>query len=303
MALAAGLRRVCFIGLGAMGRPMAANLAAAQFQVAAFDISVAAREALAARAPAVSVHDQVRAAAGGAEAIVLMVVNIAQAEAALFEAGTLAASSAEALVILMATCPPGDVAALAARVEATGRRFVDAPVSGGVVGAEAASLTIMAGASAETFAAARPLLAAMGSKVFHVGAEPGQGAVVKTVNQLLCGVHIAAAAEGLALAEKAGIDGRLFLEILGGSAAASWMLGNRGPRMLEDEPQVTSAVDIFVKDLGIVLDAGRDSKVATPLAASAFQMFLAASANGWGKADDSQVVRVYRRLAGLKDEA
>jgi 3-hydroxyisobutyrate dehydrogenase len=145
----------------------------------------------------------------------------------------------------------------------------------------------------------RPVLDALGDKVFHVGETPGQGAAVKTVNQLLCGVHIAAAAEGLALAQKAGVDPALALKILQGSAAGSWMLNDRGPRMLEQTPRVTSAVDIFVKDLGIVLDAGRAGKVPTPLAAVAHQMFLAASAQGLGHEDDSQVIEVYRDLAGM----
>jgi 3-hydroxyisobutyrate dehydrogenase len=100
------------------------------------------------------------------------------------------------------------------------------------------------------------------------------------------------------MAEKAGLDGALILRILGQSAAASWMLNNRGPRMLEAEPQVTSAVDIFVKDLSLVLDAGRAGKVALPLAAAAHQMFLAASGSGHGAADDSQVIRAYRALNG-----
>jgi 3-hydroxyisobutyrate dehydrogenase len=154
----------------------------------------------------------------------------------------------------------------------------------------------MVGAAQADFARARPVLDAMGDKVFHVGLEPGQGATVKTVNQLLCGVHIAAAAEALSLAEKAGIDGALLFEILGGSAASSWMLKDRGPRMLLDDAPVASAVDIFVKDLGIVLDAGRSARAALPLAAAAHQMFLASSGLGHGARDDSQVVRAYRAL-------
>jgi 3-hydroxyisobutyrate dehydrogenase len=173
-------------------------------------------------------------------------------------------------------------------------------VTGGVVGAAAGTLTIMAAAPQDVFDATRPVLEALGDKIFHVGLEPGQGATVKTVNQLMCGVHIAVAAEAMALAEKAGIDGAIVLEILGGSAASSWMLKDRGPRMLEDEPRVTSAVDIFVKDLGIVLDAGRASKTPTPLAALAHQLFVSASAQGLGLKDDSQVVSVYRALAGSK---
>jgi putative dehydrogenase len=156
----------------------------------------------------------------------------------------------------------------------------------------------MAAASKADFAAVKPVLDMLGDKVFHVGETPGQGAMMKTVNQLLCGVHIAAAAEALSLAGKAGIDLNVVLQILGGSAASSWMLKDRGPRMLQDEPNVTSAVDIFVKDLGIVLDAGRGSKAALPLAAAAHQMFLAASGQGHGSADDSQVLRAYRALNG-----
>jgi 3-hydroxyisobutyrate dehydrogenase len=194
------------------------------------------------------------------------------------------------------------VQALARRVQDAGRRFVDAPVSGGVVGAINASLTIMAAADAATFAAIRPVLDAFGQRVFHVGTRAGQGATVKTVNQLLCGVHIAVAAEAFALAAKVGVDASVLLEILGGSAASSWMLKDRGPRMLRADPEVTSAVDIFVKDLGIVLEAGREAKAALPIAAVAHQLFLAASGRGDGAADDSQVIRSYYALNGLRRE-
>ena len=169
-----------------------------------------------------------------------------------------------AIVILMATCPPSSVEAIAARVLGTGRHFVDAPVSGGTVGAAGATLTIMAAAPAETFEAAKPVLDALGDKLFQVGERPGQAAMVKTVNQLLCGVHIAVVAEAFSLAAKVGVDQRIMLEILSGSAASSWMLNDRGPRMLQADPEVSSAVDIFVKDLGIVLEAGRDTRAALP---------------------------------------
>jgi 3-hydroxyisobutyrate dehydrogenase len=225
-----------------------------------------------------------------------MIVGGEQAEAALFAEGGLAALAKDGIVVVMATCAPAAVEALAARVVASGRRFVDAPVSGGVVGAKAGTLTVMAAAPHATFNAVKPVLAAMGGKLFHVGEHPGQGAMVKTVNQLLCGVHIAVAAEAFSLAAKVGVDLDVLLEILNGSAASSWMLKDRGPRMLQAEPEVTSAVDIFVKDLGIVLAAGRDSKAALPLAAAAHQMFLAASGRGDGAADDSQVLRAYRAL-------
>lgn len=289
-------RTLAFIGLGAMGLPMAKRLVEKQFRVQGFDLSpkaLAAHEANGGIAAA-SAQD----AARGAEALILMVVNTAQARAALVETGALDALAPDALVILMATCAPADAKAIAGMVERTGRRFLDAPVSGGVVGAEAGTLTIMVGGAGPVFEAAAPYLAALGDKLYHVGERAGDGAMVKTINQLLCGVHIAAAAEAFALGEKAGLDTGLLLKILGQSAAASWMISNRGPRMLEAEPAVTSAVDIFVKDLSLVLDAGRASKVALPLAANAHQMFLAASGAGHGAADDSQVIRAYRALNG-----
>ena len=118
------------------------------------------------------------------------------------------------------------------------------------------------------------------------------------VNQLLCGAHLAVAAEALSLAERLGVDTTAMLDILGGSAAASWMLRDRGPRMLEADPTVTSAVDIFVKDLGLVLEAGREAKAALPMAALAHQLFLSVSGRGLGTADDSQVIRAYRSLQG-----
>jgi L-threonate 2-dehydrogenase len=285
---------IAFVGLGAMGLPMAINLARKQMRVVGYDRRADAMKALEAAggSSATSAAD----AAKGASALVVMVVNADQAETVLFADGALAALAPDALVIVMATCAPDRIIGMAAKVEAAGRRFIDAPVSGGVVGAEGGTLTIMAAASEATFAAAQPILATLGSNLYHLGQKPGQGAAMKIVNQLLAGVHIAAAAEGLALAEKEGIDPAVALEILSGSAASSWMLKNRGPRMVRDDGTVTSAVDIFVKDLGLVLDAGRAAKMGLPLAAGAHQSFLSASGLGHGSKDDSQVIEVYRAL-------
>lgn len=296
--MAEHMKTIGFVGLGAMGTPMARNLVAKGFDVTGFDMRRAAVDALVeagGHAAATAAE-----AAKDADALILMVVNAAQAEQVLFADGALDAMAPRGIVVLMATCPPGAAEKLADRVLATQRRFVDAPVSGGVAGATRAGLTIMAAAPDATFEAAKPVLDALGDKLFHVGQKPGQGAVVKTVNQLLCGVHIAVAAEGFALAKKVGLDPKIILEILGGSAASSWMLKDRGPRMLQDDPEVSSAVDIFVKDLSIVLDAGRETKAALPLAAIAHQMFLAASGSGSGAADDSQVIRAYDALNGRK---
>jgi 3-hydroxyisobutyrate dehydrogenase len=292
------MTKVGFVGLGAMGAPMARNLLAKGFEVRGFDVRAAALEAL--EQAGGQRAETAAEAASGAEVLVLMVVNATQAEAVLFEGGALGRMADGGIVALMATCSPGTVAALAERVDRAGRRFLDAPVSGGTAGAQQGTLSIMAAGVKSTFEAARPVLAAMGDRVFHVGERPGQGATVKTVNQLLCGVHIAVVAEALSLAAKLGVDLDVILEIMSGSSASSWMLKNRGPRMLQAEPEVTSAVDIFVKDLGIVLEAGREAKAALPLAALAHQLFLATSGRGDGARDDSQVIRTYALMNGTK---
>jgi L-threonate 2-dehydrogenase len=286
------MKTLAFIGLGAMGRPMARSLLRGGHVVRGYDLNP---ESLAELGRDGGVPCQTAATAcEGADALLLMVVNAEQAEQALFADGAALALGHGRLVVLMATCAPDRVRSIGARLADLGIALLDAPVSGGVVGAQNAALTIMAGGPQETFARAKPVLDRLGDKVRHVGLKLGDGAAMKTVNQLLCGVHIAAAAECVALAERLGLDGQTVIDILTQSAAGSWMLGNRGPRMLLDEPPVTSAVDIFVKDMGIVLAAGEQAKLGLPLSAIARQMFLQASGMGLGRADDSQVVQVYR---------
>jgi 3-hydroxyisobutyrate dehydrogenase len=292
----AAMPEIAFVGLGAMGMPMAKNLRQRGYQIRGHDMRDAARAEIAAAGG----HDAatVADAFAGADVVVLMVVNAEQAEQVLFSSRALAGLNPGAVIILMATCPPAAVAGIAAKLTLAGFGFVDAPVSGGVVGARSASLTIMAAGRPETIARVRPVLEALGSKCVVVGTEPGQGATAKAVNQLLCGVHLAVCGEALSLAEKLGLDMERMLDIVSDSAASSWMVRDRGPRMLQDNPPVTSAVDIFVKDLGIVLEAGREAKTALPFATLAHQLFLSVSGRGLGSDDDSQVIEAYRAPQG-----
>jgi 3-hydroxyisobutyrate dehydrogenase len=291
--------KIGFVGLGAMGLPMAKNLVAAGHEVAGCDIRQDAAGALASaggRAAGTPAE-----AARSAEILVLMVVNADQAEAVLFgDDGAAPELSKGAVVIASCTQPAARAKALAARLEEAGALLLDAPVSGGVVGAEQGALSIMASGPDAAFDKAMPVLDVLGKAVWRMGAEPGLGSMMKTVNQLMCGAHIAVAAEAMSLAARAGLDASLAQEVLMAGAAASWMLGNRGPRMLQDDPPVTSAVDIFVKDLDIVLDAGHDLRTALPMAAAAHQMFLGASGLGHGKEDDSQILKAYESLSGVK---
>ena len=291
--------KIGFIGLGAMGAPMAARLVQAGHAVRGFDVRAAAVEALAAAGgeAATSAHD----AARDAELLWLMVVSGEQAEAVLFAGeggGAAGALPAGAIVVAGCTQAPAQARCLAERLAAAGLVLLDAPVSGGVAGAKAAKLSVMCSGPEAALAAARPALDAVAARVFHVGVDAGLGSTAKMVNQLLCGVHIAAAAEAMHVAERAGVPLATMHEIISVSAGHSWMWGDRAPRMMMDDPPVASAVDIFVKDLGIVLDQGKLARQGLPLAAAAMQMFLAASGLGHGGADDSQVIRAYRALNG-----
>ncbi len=289
--------KVGFIGLGAMGVPMALHLVKAGHAVRGFDLRAGAADTLVAAggSAAASAAD----AARDADLLWLMVVSGDQAEAVLFDGGAAAALPAGAIVAMGCTQAPAQAVRIAQRLAALGLAALDAPVSGGIKGADAASLSIMCSGAAEALARARPALDAMGQRIFDCGREIGMGSTAKMINQLLCGVHIAAAAEAMHLAERAGVSTQTMAEIIGVSAGNSWMFGDRVPRMLmAGEPPVTSAVDIFVKDLGIVLGEARALKAGLPLSAAAMQMFLAASGLGHGAADDSQVIRAYRALNG-----
>ncbi len=291
--------KIGFIGLGAMGAPMAARLITAGHEVRGFDVrdsAVNALQALGGKACASAGE-----AAAGAELLWLMVVTGEQAESVLFsgrEGGAAAALPAGALVVAACTQAPASARRLAERAADMGVTLLDAPVSGGVAGASAGTLSVMCAGPDEAVAKAMPVFQAVARNIFRVGTEAGMGSTAKMINQLLCGVHIAAAAEALNVAERAGLSLETVNDIIKVSAGYSWMWGDRVPRMLQDEPPVTSAVDIFVKDLGIVLDQGKLARQGLPLAAAAMQMFLAASGLGHGAADDSQVIRAYRALNG-----
>ena len=283
------MTRVGFIGLGAMGGPMARQVAGAGFELAVFDVD-AQRTRAAAEDLGAHAAGSASELASGADVLVVMVADGAQAQAALLgEYGAAAALPNDAAVLLMSTVGTEAVAALAA----AGRPLLDAPVSGGVARAETGELLIMAGGPAELFERLRPVLEVLGSTVVHCGERPGDGQAVKLVNQLLCGVHIAAAAEALAYAEALGLDPTKVHDTIRHGAAASFMLDDRGSRMLaRDFAEVRSALDIFVKDMGLVVEAGAANDAYTPLAEAARRLYEEGSEKGLGREDDSGVIRL-----------
>lgn len=290
--------RIAVIGLGSMGYGMAQSLRRRGFAVTGCDVSAAATARFASDGGQVAANPA--AAAAGADVLVVVVVNAAQTESVLLgPGGALAAMAPGGVVLACATMAPEAVRRLAGAVRATGRDYLDTPISGGAVRAAAGELTIMGSGAPDTFARLRPVLEAMAAKVYDLGPEPGTGAAFKMVNQLLAGVHIAAACEAMTLARALGLDLPKVYEVITASAGNSWMFENRVPHILEGDYAPRSAVNIFTKDLGIVADMGRGLNFPTPIAATALQMFLMTAAAGMGRDDDASVARMLAGLAGL----
>jgi putative dehydrogenase len=291
--------RAAVIGLGAMGMGAALNLLKAPgIEVAGCDPrNAACDEFAAAGGTAVTRAADLPA---GTEAALLLVVNARQVEAAVFGADGCAATLAPgAVLIVSATMAPEEVRMLARQAAGRGLLYLDAPVSGGAAGSRAGALTVMASGADAAFAKAAPVLDAMARKVWRLGAEPGLGMTMKVVHQLLAGVHIAAAAEAMALGIKAGVDAQTLYDIVVTAAGNSWMFENRMPHVLAHDETPRSAVDIFVKDLALVGDLARSAAFPAPLAAQAHQLFIAARAMGHGGVDDAFVIRAYQALSGI----
>lgn len=285
---------VAVLGLGAMGLPMASRLAGA-FEVRGFDVAADRLEL--GKAAGVIPCGSAREAVANVDAVLLAVRDSTQLDDVLFgENGVAASMREEAVVILTSTVGTDGIPPVAQKLAALGIDLVDAPLSGGPARAGEGDLLIVVGATPEARRKAEPVLGRLASTLTVVGDRPGDGQALKTVNQLLCGVHIAAAAEALALADALGLDTERTLEALGAGAAASFMLEARGPRMLQayDEggAEVLSRLDIFVKDMGIVTKAASSVNLATPVAATAEQQFLIGQAQGMAMQDDSAVIRV-----------
>ena len=289
--------KIAVIGLGSMGFGMASSLLRSGFEVTGCDVAAdtvarfVADGGRGARTPA--------EAGKGADIVVSVVVNAAQTETILFGKDGVAETLAkDAVFISSATMDPDVARRLAARLEATGRHYLDAPISGGAQRAAQGELTILASGSPAAFAKARPALDAMAAKLYELGDAPGQGAAFKMVNQLLAGVHIAAASEAVAFAARQGLDLRRVYEVITASAGNSWMFENRIPHVLDGDYTPRSAVEIFVKDLGIIQDMARSQKFPVPVAAAALQMFLMTAASGMGRDDDASVARMYAKVTG-----
>ncbi|XP_024033468.1 uncharacterized protein LOC18056049 isoform X3 [Citrus clementina] len=295
--------RVGFIGLGAMGFGMATHLLRSNFTVIGYDVYRPTLTkfqnvgGLIANSPAEAAKD--------VGVLVIMVTNEAQAESVLYgDLGAVSALSSGASIILSSTVSPGFVSQLERRLQFEGKdlKLVDAPVSGGVKRASMGELTIMAAGTEESLKSTGSVLSALSEKLYVIKGGCGAGSGVKMANQLLAGVHIASAAEAMAFGARLGLNTRVLFNIITDSGGSSWMFENRVPHMLDNDYTPYSALDIFVKDMGIIARECLSQRVPLHISTIAHQLFLAGSAAGWGRQDDAAVVKVYETLSGVKVE-
>ena len=286
---------VGIIGLGAMGVGIAKTLRNNGFTIHVCDVSPGVAEAFVADGG--TAHATTAALAAVSDVVVSVVVNAAQTECVLFgddgKSGAASTMRPGSTFVMCSTVDPNWSVVLEARLNALGLHYVDAPISGGAAKAASGQMTMMTSAKPEAYAAANAVLDGMAGKVYRLGDKAGAGSKVKIINQLLAGVHIAVAAEAMALGLREGVEAGALYEVITNSAGNSWMFENRMAHVLAGDYTPLSAVDIFVKDLGLVLDTARASKFPLPLAATAHQMFMQASTAGFAKEDDSAVIKIF----------
>jgi 3-hydroxyisobutyrate dehydrogenase len=289
--------RIAFIGLGAMGAPMARNLAAAKLDVVGFDCAETARDK--AGASGLSVRPSLAETASGAATVVTMLQNGEQVLAVWRDLLPLALEGA--IFIDCSTIDIADARAAHDLARKAGARSVDAPVSGGVAGAEGASLTFMCGATSDAFTAATPVLEKMGARLFHCGG-PGLGQAAKLCNNLMLGVTMIATAEAFALAERLGLPAETLFEVAAVSSGQSWSLTTYCPvaglapaSPANRDYAAGFATRLMLKDLRLAESAAAKSGAVTPLCAAAAQLYALYEAQGGGRRDFSGVIQM---LAG-----
>jgi 3-hydroxyisobutyrate dehydrogenase-like beta-hydroxyacid dehydrogenase len=291
------IQKTAVIGLGSMGYGMAQSCLRAGHQTFGSDVApepmARFRSEGGADAPLADIAPEL-------DAVVVVVLNAAQTEDVIFGARGVAPLMRKGSVIMAcATVPPDFAKRMEAGCTALGLHYLDAPISGGSIKAAAGQLSVMAAGTPAAFDAARPVLDATAATVFELGDAAGAGSAMKAVNQLLAGVHIAAMAEALTFGMTQGVTPEKFVEVITKCAGSSWMLENRAPHIVAGDYSPHSQVNIWPKDLGIVLDIAKSANFSAPITATALQQFIAAVDMGMGREDDAAVAKVYARNAGL----
>ena len=288
------MQNIGVYGLGSMGYGMAQALLRAGHNVFGHDIRPEAVGRLCDEGGKTTSDIQLF------DAVCIVVLNAEQTETILFgDDGLVAGLRQGAVILSCATVSPHFARDMEQRCESYGVHYLDAPISGGAVKAAEGALSIMASGTEQAFAAAEPVLSAVAENLFRLGDKAGAGSVMKSVNQLLAGVHIAVMAEALTFGLKQGLDPETFLEVISQCAGTSWMLENRAPHIIDADYTPKSAVNIWLKDLGIIMDIAQNQSCVTPLAQTALQQFSAAADMGLGQEDDAAVAKLYAHLAQI----
>ncbi|MFY0692558.1 MAG: NAD(P)-dependent oxidoreductase [Paracoccaceae bacterium] len=291
-------KRIAVYGLGSMGYGIAQSLLRAGHTVAGFDINQAAVDAFQAEG---GVADAPADFLPTADIVVVVVLNADQTRAVMLGEGGIAQSVVPgSCIISCATVPPSFAREMEAAARAKGLHYLDAPISGGAAKSALGQLSVMAAGTPEAFATARPALDGMAETVFELGSEAGPGSAMKAVNQLLAGVHIATMAEAVTFGMTQGVSPEQTLNVIRQCAGSSWMFENRAPHIVDADYTPRSAVNIWPKDLGIVLDIAGASDFEAPITKAALERFNEAARQGLGHEDDAAVAKVYARQAGLK---
>ena len=289
------LGSVAFVGIGTMGREMAINLAKAGHHVTTYDTNPNLAQSLAAHG--IESKNSIAAAVVSADIVVTMLPDTPDVEAVVYGGGGLLANPPKGrLVVDMSTIAPGVVRNIYRDLAKVGVAFLDAPVSGGPIGAKNATLSIMVGGDAEAYQTAGKFFSAMGTTITHVG-ESGSGQTVKLCNQLICGINIQAICEALALGRAAGVDLAVLRSVLLGGSAASWMLDKLGPQMIAGDASAGFRIDLMLKDLRLVSQLAQEVSVPLPATGLVTSQYIEARAHGEGNNGNQALFRVYDRMS------
>ncbi|MDA9171147.1 NAD(P)-dependent oxidoreductase [Alphaproteobacteria bacterium] len=291
------IKKVCVIGLGSMGFGIASSLIKNGHEVYGLDKDKNHTDRL---QKAGGKNEELSKICKIVDVVVIVVLNSIQTEQILFgKHGIVEQLNKETLIIVCTTVSPQFAREMAEKCNQYNIHYLDAPMSGGSVKSENGQLSYMVSGSKLALQKAHLILEATAEKVFQLGEEPGKGSAMKSVNQMLAGIHISAMAEALTFGITQGIEPEKFLEVISKCAGTSWMLENRAPHIIDNDYTPKSSINIWPKDLGIVLDIAKNSNFSAPLTAIAMQQFVAAAGSGLANEDDAAVAKVYAKNAGI----
>ena len=291
------IKKVCVIGLGSMGFGIASSLIKNGHDVYGLDKDKNHTDRL---QKAGGKNEELSKICKIVDVVVIVVLNSIQTEQILFgKQGIVEQLNKETLIIVCTTVSPQFAREMAEKCNQYNIHYLDAPMSGGSVKSENGQLSYMVSGSKLALQKAHLILEATAEKVFQLGEEPGKGSAMKSVNQMLAGIHISAMAEALTFGITQGIEPEKFLEVISKCAGTSWMLENRAPHIIDNDYTPKSSINIWPKDLGIVLDIAKNSNFSAPLTAIAMQQFVAAAGSGLADEDDAAVAKVYAKNAGV----